>query len=196
MINEQQTRGTNKINYRDKTPWEILVDMLFGDFDSSGFDKTELLKICTDCLDVANCPYTFMSIAEYFVDLSEFSLARNTYRKAEELLDGTGDYIYLAQSIIDNLDLSWGMKILNRAIKMNEHKPDLWDYTLIANTFADNIGDYKKATAYYKMAEEYAILPRHYEFIAEGVIENLRDMTWYAELIEKARHSAELMLKN
>ena len=187
MNSGQQPDQSNKVNYLEKTPWENINDMLFGDFDTSGISSDELMQICTDCLTVANCPHGYMRIAEILIDLSEYSLAKDTYQKAEKLLTESDDYIYLAQSIIDNLDLSWGMALLETGIHLTNQKPNVWHYTLIANTFAGAVGDNLRAIYYYKIAEAHAVRPSHFEFIADNVSEKLKDRNWHTALIAKSK---------
>ena len=196
MNSGQQPDQSNKINYLEQTPWDNLTDMLFGDFETTGLSKTEIMQICTDSLNVANCAYSYMRIAEIFVDISEFSQAKETYQKAEKLLTEPDDYTIMAHSIIDNFDLSWGMALLESGIHLMNQKPNVWNYTLIANTFAGAVGDTLGATEYYKLAEAHAVSPSHFEFIADGVLEYLKDKNWYSSLLEHSNQISYNSIQN
>jgi len=192
MNNEPPSDENNKINHLEKTPWDNLIDMLWGEFDQSGLSNSEIMQICTDCLEEANCPYCFMRIAEIFTDISEYSLAEETYKKAELLVVEAYDYIYLARSIIDNFNLSWGMSILSKGIMLTDLKPNYCDYSIIASVFACEVGDTLSAIKFYKIAESYAVSKHDFEFIANDVLEYLEDEFWYAELIEKSKQIPEI----
>ena len=188
----QDSSGSKISKHFDQTPWDNLTDMLFGDFDTSGLSKAEIMQICTDCLEVANCPYCYMRIAEIFIDLFEFSIAKDTYQKAELLLNEANDFIYLAQSIFDNFDLSWGMALLETSICLTNQKTNVWHYTLIGDTFAGSMGDNLRAIEYYKLAEAHAVRPSHFEFIADGVLEYLEDRNWHSALVAKSKQIPDI----
>ncbi|MCX6152755.1 MAG: hypothetical protein NT007_01205 [Candidatus Kapabacteria bacterium] len=192
----QENSELKVINHIQQTPWDNLSDMLLGDFNSTGLTNEENLKICTDCIEVANCPYGFMRIAELLTDISEFSLAEETYKKAELLLNEPSDYMYLAQSITDNFNFSWGMELLETGIRISKQKPNVWGYTVIGNVLAETVGDQLRARKYYQFAETFAVRPSHFEFIADGVDEYLEDKNWSAELLEKSKVIPNILTKN
>jgi len=137
-----------------------------------------------------------MRIAELLANISELELAKESYNKSEALITESEDYVFLAQLIIDNYDFSWGMNMLNIGINLINQKPNVWHYIIIANAYADSIGDYLNAREYYKIAEKYAIRPTHYEFLAEQVGIYLKDGNWCATLIEKSKQIQDFLTKN
>ena len=174
-----------------------LVDMLFRDFEPTGLSKEEIFEICKKCILEANCCYSYMRIAEVMVSISEYAIAKGLYKKSQTMLNEASDYKYLADSIIDHLpEFGWGLKLLQKATALTNNNPNPWDYALIASSYSKTVGDNLKAKELFKVAEEYAVLSNQISFVADLVLESLKDSLWYAELMEKAKEAQKFVCLN
>jgi hypothetical protein len=188
----------DKVNHLEQTPEDNLTDIIVGFFDPAGLTDEELLQICMDCIPFADFSFAYTRIADLLIEeLNETTLAKDVYKLAEFEDCDVGEYLILADSVIEKLNnLSWGMDIIEKAIALAHIEPKFGDFFIIAESLSETFSDNLRAREFYELAEQYAKELYDYKYLAEDVLNNLQDEVWYSVLKEKENKIKELMNPN
>ena len=190
MLKKQLPDGTyvEKVNHLEQTAEANLTDMVAGFFDPAGLSESEIVQICTECLNVANYTIAFDRIARVIaVCLHDTTWAREVYKRGEAVINEIDDYTGLADSVIKYLhDREWGLKLIEQAKIIVDKDPKAFGYLNIADAYCDYVRDKIKGKENYLLAEKYAYEYDEYDCIAASVLNNLNDCVWFSELVDKA----------
>ena len=177
-----------KINHLEKTPEENLEYFRSEQFDKEGLTETEIMQILTDCINISNDVNSFSNIAVFCIEkLSNYTLAREMFQKAESLICEFYEYPDLAYSILKHLkDLEWGLKLLEKAKAIADEYPKAIRYIVIADEYCRFTDDKVKCKELYQLAEKYATTTREYNRLISSVLDIMNDKEYYMELVDKA----------
>ena len=124
MIRKKLKDGTmvDKVDHLLQSPDENLADMIVGFFNPIDLTNDEIEKICIDCLEEADNTFSIISIAEVIIKyLSDYSFARDVYKRAEEISYTSANFKCLAISIQKNLnDPIWYGELIKESVQLSE----------------------------------------------------------------------------
>ena len=125
----------------------------------------------------------YRSLADELAESGDKEWAKKIYGKAEEKGENCYEFIYLADSIYENLgDKNWSEKVYKKA---EEKAEDYGDFRYLADSIYETLGDKELAKKNYKKAEEMAADSSDYESLSESVRNNLSDKKWAKVIAQK-----------
>jgi hypothetical protein len=190
MIRKQLPDGTyvKKVNHLEQSAEENLTDMIAGFFDPAGLTESEIVQICTECLNVADYNLAFDRIARVIaVCLYDITWAREVYKRGEAVINEIDDYTGLAGSVIEYLnDREWGLMLIEQAKTIAYKNQETFGYLNIADAYCEYVRDKIKGKELYLLAEKHATTYDEYDCIAASVLKYLNDYIWFSELVDKA----------
>jgi hypothetical protein len=182
----------NKINEQvsplTKTIKENLNDINFNAFKTENLSESEIKHILTDCVENTIEPHTLINIAKLLAEkLSDFTLAKEVFIKAEANLIDFYDYPNLATSVISVLqDYKWGLELLEKARTFAKQYPSTIKYVVIAEAYCGYTKEKETGKELFQIAEKYATKLKEFNRLIESVFEYDIDFEYYLDLIDKA----------
>lgn len=165
------------VNHFSQTPEQNLSDIASGFINNAGLTKSELIEICTKCMNWADLTNVLVILAEFIIkELSDKEFALRVYEKAQSKVINVLDVCVLAESLILYMnETDWSLDLLSQTKAFVNESSDTLSVLVLAETYLKIVHDNDEANKLFDIAYKSAKTPNDLQLFTNSVLNVEKD---------------------